>query len=191
MAQNLRCDNYRRFINIPAYYDPNKKAVYLNRQTVEKQTQKTLFIICYHELVHAASIHRNYRDNGLNIFQSGIKLERFGKQHYSCSNRMLNEGMTQFLTNYYNTTADSDYAYAHESALVRRVASILGVESIKQAMVAEGYEQFEQLFNQTFGRDSFSLFSHWLDKRRYQKAAAILDEANPVFVPTFQSHVTI
>ncbi len=183
MAQNLTGDNYRRYATVPAYYDPNDRVVYLNAQTEQSLAPQTLFIICYHELIHGASFHSDYAEQADYVYQSGIKRERYGPSRYSCANRLLNEGMVQYFANTNNATNHSDYAYPYETKLVAKLVDILGQEIIYNALFYGQTQQLEQTFNGVFGRNTFGRFSRLLDKRQYEKASAIINPPSWICSP--------
>lgn len=175
MAKNINGDNYRRYLNIPAYYDPNDHTVFLNRQALTRTSEATNFIICYHELIHGASVHKNYRnERGSYIFQSGVKIERYGKRTYTCKNKLLNEGLVQFFTVHYNQVRANDYGYAQEVRLVTVIAEHLGTAILEQALFYGEYDKLCTEFDAHFGTGSFARFSSALDRRDYRKAESIL-----------------
>ncbi|HEY1074386.1 MAG TPA: hypothetical protein VGE59_01650 [Patescibacteria group bacterium] len=164
----------RRFYHVPAYYDPNKHVIYLNETMLFQENDTTVFIICYHELLHAISHHRNYQEENTNIFQSGAKIEQFSYQFYNCSNRLLNEGIVQFLTNYYNNADDNAYAYSSETKLIRKAAQLIGMTPFKRALLFGNLDSLESAFDGLFGAYSFRSFSKLLDKKEYAHAEALL-----------------
>lgn len=169
-------DHYRRFAGIPAYYDHNQRAVFLNEKAIERTNERTLAIICYHELIHGASFHQNYHhDQTTNVFQSGVKIERYRNKRYACYNRSLNEGIVQFFTNQHNGAEDHHYAYPYETAIVRKLSHKVGIKPLKQALIYNHYELFVAAFHELFGEGSFFQFSRALDRRHYTEAQAIVE----------------
>lgn len=190
LAQTLCGRSERRYFNVPAYYDPNKHIIYLNETMLSRESDTTIFIICYHELLHAISHHQNYQKENANVFQSGAKIEQFSYQFYNCSNRLLNEGIVQFLTNFYNQADDDNYAYRHEAKLIRKAANQIGLTHFKRALLHGRLDSLESAFDHVFGTDSFRSFSRLLDKKEYSRAEAFL---TPLSVMVFRpaSHESI
>lgn len=182
MAKNLRVDNYRRFLRIPAYYDPNKQRVHINEKALKQNSEQTLFIICYHELIHGASTHRNYQQNNQNIFCSGVKIERYSKNKYSCENRLLNEGFVQYFTNVFNNCNDQDYAYPQEVGVVRQLVKDLGETIIRNALTAGCFDAFVTAFEQKYPV-SFLEFSQLVDMQKYTEAEALIQQ--PLLFPFY------
>ncbi len=173
--KNLRHDQYRRFVRVPAYYDPNNHTVYLNTPVIRRGPHLTRYIICYHELLHGASVHRNYKTSlGTHVFQSGIKIERFSQKSYRCINRQLNEGCIQYVATHNNNVPSNRYGYAEEVALVEKLALVIGRDVIHSALFYGKLDHLITEFEAVFGRKTFALFSRHLDRRNYQAAREIL-----------------
>jgi len=195
MSSNLNGDNYRRKRSIPAYYDPNIHTVFLNDTALTGYDDTTLFVICYHELVHSASLHISYNLAALNVFQSGIKFERYYQTDYKCFNRLLNEGIVQYFTTANNGFDYTNFGYPREVALVVTLATDLGSVCIKNALLYEDYPQFKVRFEAIYGHESFAHFTELLDNRDYVGAQSILKNkleispipASPSLQPAFSA----
>jgi hypothetical protein len=176
MVTNLKADNYERFAHIPAYYDPNIHTIFLNKTHLSSLPSKTIFIVCYHELIHGASLHVSYKLPGVNVFQSGIKFERYRTNQYKCYNRLLNEGMVQYLTTYYNKLDSEQFAYPKEVGVVKQIAQDLGVEVVKNALLYEQYTHLKTRFDAFYGQDTFAQLTDSMDKRAFRKVKLILQQ---------------
>lgn len=175
MANHLYGDNYRSYVRVPGYYDPNSHTIFLNKKTFSRTSAQTAFIICYHELVHSLSCHRVVKTKRYQAFQSGIKIERFSPKGYSCLHRALNEGIVQYLTAYYNRIPVEDYAYAKEVALVQQIATTLGHEFIQATLTRGTWRVFKYRFEQHYGANTFECFSQLMDTKHYTEARQILN----------------
>jgi len=189
LSRNLRQDNYRDTTRIPAYYDPNNHTVFLNRSCLAFTPEKIIFVICYHELVHGASLHVNYDLPGVSVFQSGIKFERYHKRNYRCFNRLLNEGIVQFLTVDNNQLSVQDYAYVKEVMIVQELVHQLGLTVVKKALLYEQYTQLKTRFEERFGPSSFTTFTQDIDQKQYHKAYHFLKTTEQVMPYSFQRPV--
>jgi hypothetical protein len=176
MARTLSADSYTSAKSVPAFYDPNNHTVFLNSRAISKADSTTSFIICYHELMHAASHHVNYQIHEANIFQSGIKIETYLSNNYSCTNRLFNEGIVQFLTTDNNLVDPARFGYYQEVRLITRLVHDLGKKLLEQAIFNGAHGFFMTRFDEHYGRGRFAEFSLALDKKHYQGAEMILDQ---------------
>ncbi len=176
-AKSLHATQYRRYTHIPAYYDPNGHSVYLNQDALLGMPAKTIHLICYHELVHAVSRHDDYWQNNVHFFQSGLKIETYRDHNYTCANRLLNEGITQFLTVYFNNVESKDYAYRDEVKLIEQLVGVIGFEAVRDALLSGKIQNFIAAFEFHFGRGQFHAFTNALEKQNYSAAQSILASA--------------
>lgn len=180
MVHNLTGDNYRNYTRIPAYYDPNTHTIFINRAIVPDVNEKTLYTICYHELVHGASYHSTYTEGDAQVFQSGIKTERYGDGWYTCAHRLLNEGIVQYFTVKHTNQNHENLAYKHEVAIVKQLIEKLGEPVISRALYYGTVTELEDVFNRNFGAGTFFTFSRHIDKRRYSEAEAMVTVTAPL-----------
>ncbi len=112
----------------------------------------------------------------MNVFQSGIKIERYDRNKYSCVNRLLNEGLVQFFTTYNNQVDHRQYAYTNEVSLITLLVQDLGLQAIHSALFHGDYEVFSQTFEAHYGNNTFESFTQSIDKKNYEKARKIITE---------------
>jgi len=174
IAKNLHVDNYRRYVTVPAYYDPNAHTVYLNKPVLSEEPEPTIRFVCYHELLHGASTHQDYTDGNAHIYQSGLKIERYENGRYMCQNRLLNEGCIQFLTKQHNPVPINGYAYQYETDLVAHMAKKIGIKLITNALFHHGYQDLIEAFQSQYGPGSFYRFSRLIEKRKYDEASTLI-----------------
>lgn len=167
-------DQYRAKSRVPAYYDPNCHTIYLNSLLLGELRESTVYNVCYHELVHAASYHHSYPANdGAVVYQSGIKLEIYRGSNYACRNRGLNEGTVQSIA---NKNTIQEVAYSQEAELVELAQDSIGTEPFYNALFEGEVFALETTFNAYFGKGTFRQFATALDKRDFETARDLVTQ---------------
>lgn len=167
-------DQYRsKSANVPAYYNPNTHAVYLNRTLLDKASPKIVHNICYHELLHAVSHHASINYQGRRILKSGLKIQMWDDENRQrVIHRGLNEGLTQYLA---NSHTDGGPAYREEVRIVGRLTQLIGLQPLNAAYFGPSIDRLERQLSAKLGVNSLNDLSELIDKKNYSAAMAYMD----------------
>lgn len=167
-------DQYRsKSANVPAYYNPNTHAVYLNRTLLDKASPKIVHNICYHELLHAVSHHASINYQGRRILKSGLKIQMWDDENRQrVIHRGLNEGLTQYLA---NSHTDGGPAYREEVRIIGRLTQLIGLQPLNAAYFGPSIDRLERQLSAKLGVNGFNDLSELIDKKNYSAAMAYMD----------------
>lgn len=162
-----------RHLKTPGYYDANTHTIYLNESIIGGLAPATVATIYYHELLHAISYHQVVKQRTTRVFQSGLRLERYGFTGVrQVDHGRLNEGVVQYFSNEF--TDNVELAYNNEVMAVSIAVTYLGRTPFLNALVHGNIAGLEEVFNTCFGDRSFARFSAALDARKYDEAYALI-----------------
>lgn len=168
---------YKQQENVPAFYDANDHIIHLNHRLLSGLKSETSALICYHELIHAASHHAADESDGSTTLWSGIRIELFNRagRRTRVYNHLLNEGVVQAFAVEALGLEHEDYAYRREVGVAHRLIESVGYRTVADALFAGRYDQLEHRFAAAHSNAAITELGTLVDSREYDAAEAWLD----------------